>query len=248
MLFFTDKWFRATNDPTFLEWINYHINKSCLQNSNSHFQWSHYLHLEKFYEELTERNFKPTLNSINTIKHLMAIQDGIYPGFTIDNGEDLAGPIKAIQECYLNVYDLKHYAPIVMHPKGFCHDNFPLYYSLLFPTQLEYAKKHNKSSNIMAELREMKILTEALQNCTRENEAYNFNYFHFDEDKFREISPASLIPSSDPRFSNTENYGEKRLFPYNSPFFRGCIQIFCAPRHCEGHTPRHCEERSDEAI
>lgn len=52
-----------------------------------------------------------------------------------------------------------------------------------------------------------------------------YNYYHSDKDKFKEILPISKIATLDNQFTRSLVDKSKYAFPEFGPFFRGCVSI-----------------------
>ncbi len=89
---------------------------------------------------IIKRNLKPTSNQINFVKHLIDIGHGMLPGLKVATDDSLA-PVLLLQDIYQNIYNLKQYAPIMMHTQYYHADRIPVYASMPFPTQLDYCPK-----------------------------------------------------------------------------------------------------------
>jgi hypothetical protein len=224
VLFFTDKWLENPKDNLgFLQLHHYWLQEAWKQSINGRNQMSYDVAWEVFSREVTRRNWKPRAHVINIIKHLLSIGEGIFPGF-IPATDETAAPIKFLQDCYINSYQLKDYAPIIIVPHHLRELTTPVYYSLSLPTQLEHAPKAKNSPTIIGDIRELKMLMNVLINSMSDSH-HHYDFFHCEEDQFGEIQHVSDMPITDPRLMMyPAEYGERR-FPDNSAFLRGCIKI-----------------------
>lgn len=225
VLFFTDKWLEDPKDNLgFLQLHHYWLQQAWKQSINGRNQMSYDVAWEVFSKEVTRRNWKPRAHVINIIKHLLSIGEGIYPGFMPTAEDETAAPVKFLQDCYIHSYQLKDYAPIIIVPHHLRELDVPVYYSLSMPTQLEHAPKVKKSSTIISDIRELKMLMNVLINSMSDSYDH-YDFFHNEEDQFGEIQPVGNMPITDPRLMMYPvPYGERR-FPDNSAFLRGCIKI-----------------------
>lgn len=222
ILFFTKPWLQEK------ELKQYCLEQAWQQSLYSQIQTSFSPLWEDFTKEVTRRNLKPKPYTINTLKHIMAIGTGFFPGFiATNNRNNTALPGEHIQNAYINSYELKKYIPTIMAPAHFNTVNQPVYYSLSIPTLLEYAPQAGNSRSIMADLRELKQLVSILFICLKNNGISNHiscDFFHSDLDNLLEIRPTNKMLSEDKNLIVNNQYLE-RDFADNSPFFRGCIRI-----------------------
>ena len=184
---------------------------------------------EEFSTEVTRRNIKPKPYIINTLKHILALSRGELPGFMpANNLDDSCLPTQAIQEVYLRSYQLKKYYPSIMVPSYFNKTSCPIYYSLSFPTLLEYAPQAGNLRSIMSNMRELKQMLRILLHCYRhanQPQQVTIDFFHSDIDKLSEIRHASEIPSVDECVASIKAKHDDYEFADNSTFFNGCVQI-----------------------
>jgi hypothetical protein len=227
VLYFSNKWAEDNEENV----TNLRLRKYCLaeawrQSFTCRSQMNYDAAWETFAREITRRNLKPKTHIISTIKQLMSISDGVFPGFAIAQ-DDEALPTRIIQDAYIYGYNLKQVAPLIMCPKHLsAHKQRQVYYSLSLPTLLDFAQQASNSRCIMDDMRELKMLIDILQNHMDDNRnSINYSFFHCENDRFGEIMPASKMLDTDSSLvSYPKEYGP-RLFPENSPFFRGCIRI-----------------------
>ena len=93
---------------------------------------------------------------------MIGIGTGGMPAF-VPAQDELAAPISALQNVFVQDYGLKKYAPIIMHLHHFNLDeNRPVYYSLSQPTTAVFSPRSNKSTSNMSDLRHLKDIMDAL--------------------------------------------------------------------------------------
>ncbi len=225
ILFFCNKWLDYRDDELGCVRLHkYWIHEAWNQSFNCRNQMSYDVAWEAFSKEVTRRNWKPKPYLINVIKHLLAIGEGIFPGFTPATNNEIAAPIKFLQDCYVNNYLLKEYAPIIITPHHLREQSIPVYYSLALPSQIEHAPRARNTPSIIGDIRELKMLMKVLLESMNDNHI-SYEFFHSEKDQYGDIKHSSEMPSSDKRLLQyPEEYG-KRKFPDNSAFFRGCVQI-----------------------
>ncbi len=219
ILFFPHSWLVETN--SIYQLTAYYRNcqpQSCL--SQYHFQMD--LCWERFTRAVTERNWMPKPIVTNTLKHLLAISQGIYPGFTLSDSDDYL-PLSLLQTVYRDIYKLNDYPLIIMQPQQINQVNQPLYYSLSLPTLLDYPIISKNKTRMVNNLIELHRLINVLQqtvigiNC-------QYYLFHCTIDISNSIKPAEMLTELDRHFMLSHANLDLR-FPSNSPFFKGCIQI-----------------------
>jgi hypothetical protein len=231
ILFFTKNWFQHTNDK---EWQNfyYYLYRKAWDRSDfwrNQFQWDLIFSIIQ-----KNKNINPSLHYASVARQLIAIASGAVTGFApaIDNS---AGPIDRIITAYKNTYNLFGYPPTLIIPQMFSLTERArsVYYSLNFPTSMEFAFKPRERTSLITELCEIRdllqiyikeLLTNKLNVSNTQIydnlQKVNFNFFHSDQNHHQGILSSQHIVKTDHSFSCNEE-----PFPINSPFFRGCIQI-----------------------
>ena len=225
VLFFCDKWLDYKEDNlACVRLQRYWLYEAWTQSYNCRTQMSYDVSWEAFSKAVTKKNWKPKAYIISILKHLMAIGTGTFPGFIPACDSEIAAPIKFLQDCYINHYLLKEYAPIIMSPHHLSDPNIPVYWSLSLPTQLEYAPRARNTPSVLSDMRELKMLMEVLFSSMKDN-PIQCEFFHCEPDESSKIKPFSDMPMGDKRLMKyPSEYGE-RIFPFNSAFGRGCIRI-----------------------
>lgn len=235
LLFFSNEWFKYKKDKKWQGFFQYLLDKLW---QASAFRRNQVIFDSAFSVAQENKNLKPNPYLADTVKHLVAIGKGAAPAFC-PAINDMAAPIKGLQEVYLEDYGLKKYAPVIMHLHHYssCEDR-PIYYSFQMPTTTIFSPKSRKLSSVMTEMHELKHIMQALISETLEgnlglektplyhlakNTAYE--YYHSDKDKFFEILPITEIVKIGNLFTKTSINNDNYLFPEFGPFFRGCISI-----------------------
>jgi hypothetical protein len=161
---------------------------------------------------------------------------GMMPGFA-PAINDTAGPISRIQQAYNEIYDLD-YAPIIMQPTMFkAGAQQPIYYSLSYPTTVNFSPRSRADSSKLSDLYEIKSLLSKYLHDIRTLELnlddtlmhdlpniVEFDFFHTETKTYRGIHSSSDLPIGDPLFTKTA-YGSNKPFPVNGIFVNGCIRL-----------------------
>ncbi len=234
ILIFTKAWFdkKYRRDQQWRQFDYYLLNTAWLQSSH----WRSRMYFEIIWEafslDIVKRNLRPTQNQINTVKHLIGIGTGIFPGFRPALNDE-AAPVSDLQNVYLEIYGLKEYAPIIMQPWQFLDDqcNEPVYYSLNFPTQLDFISKNIRST--LEELRAIMRLNDTMMSRVKIEEkmifkmmqSLEFNYYHSEPDELNQIKTTGNILKDDKQLSDLISLFKSRKFPTHASFLRGCIAI-----------------------
>lgn len=223
VLFFTKKWTTNINAPHMLPLKMYWLSIAWQQSAKCRLQLDNNIAWEAYIHEVRDQGVKAGPYVINTIKHLSALRDGSYPGFAVAQNEDCI-PLNLIQECYINSYLLKDYCPLIIEPRLLNKANpCSIYYSLSFPTLLEWAPRSRVANNLLNDMRELKLLANIYETTLQENNL--FEYFHNEEDCLGEIKYTGLLPKLDISFVCTHKFKNNCDFSENSIFLRGCIKI-----------------------
>lgn len=221
VLYFGEKWQQLKQERSIeaLKIHHYFLQEAWHQSYNCRNNMSFDMAWELFSKAVSDRNMKPKPLIVNTLKHLLAINDGFYPGYgpAIDES---GAPIHFLKNAYLEIYKIKN-EPTIMEPFHLSKANRPAYYSFQLPSLLENAPgAHGK--NIIIDLRELKILMEMLQASFNEKKL-NFRFFHPNEDLSYGIEDVSKIFATDPNFLAQSITGMS--IAESSPFLKGCVQI-----------------------
>jgi len=231
LLFFGKEWFDHLDDPAWLPFAK-HLYESSWKNTEF---WRNEFLWELVFSLIQKRgNLKPNPYIADTVKHLLSMCIGAYPGFTpaIDNS---VAPISRLQQIYSDIYDLK-YAPIIMQPQYFNKKN-TVYYSLAYPTTISFSPKSKSTANKITELKEIKHLLNKYLEAIKSGDlnlhqiplaqlpkTIGFEYFHTTE--FTDsIQDTTLLFEKDPSFKQAMKNFTQAILPSKSNFLRGCIKI-----------------------
>jgi hypothetical protein len=235
ILFFPKQWFEYKKDMRWAEFYRYLLN---IVWQGSSFRRNQFIFDFAFSLAQENRGLRPNPYIADIVRHLIAIGSGAVPGFTpaID---DSAAPISGLQHIYLDKYELKKYAPVIMHAHYFTpRDQQVGYYSFQMPTTIIFSPRSRKKTSAMRDINEtqhiMEVLfTEILRgNLEVENtplfwlaENIKYNFYHSDKDKSGIILPACKIEQLDTNFTKALVNNNNYMFPEFSSFFKGCISI-----------------------
>jgi len=207
ILFFSDAWFQQRDDTAWFNFRNYLL--ECAWRY-THFWRNKYIWDFIFSCIQASQNLKPNPYVMDTVKHILMMANGVVSGFGVASS-DSVGPINALQQVYRDVYQLKHYAPLIFHSKCFERTlGHAVYYSLQYPTSLEFSPKSRSLASAMENLREVKYVLESVLKevvhgtlYLRDTPLYNlldkvnFDYFHSDVDPYHDIRLSHEIPDED---------------------------------------------------
>lgn len=235
ILFFSKKWFEDMDKKKMQPFALY-IYKTGWKGSEF---WRNKFFLDILLSMLQKQEkLKPTIHIVNTVKYLVTMACGSVSGFApaIDNS---FAPIERIQEAFLDVYKLQDYAPIIMQPYFFDMYNpnaRPVYYSLRFPTSIEFSLKSSEKTTVITELFSVKsLLSRYLYEISRNYfnlkdtvfydiiQKAKYDFFHIDTEKYQGIKENKEIPKEDESFMNKKF--KNKEFPNMNSFLMGCVKI-----------------------
>jgi hypothetical protein len=238
LLFFSEKWFeKIKNDdawrPLYLLMLEKAWKKSAYERNQMFYNLA-------FSGAQANRNLKPNPYLVDTAKHLFMIAAGIVPGFGVIT-DNLCAPISVLQKVYVESYGIRGYIPTMLAPKHFSlfETSEPVYYSLTFPTTLEFSPKSRKISSTIQDLSELRhvvqIFTEEVY-CNKlkvedtiiGNVATNveFEYFHSKPDRHGEIKLTSdMVLGDNNLLKSYDENKSRREFADSGSLIRGCVRI-----------------------
>jgi hypothetical protein len=185
-----------------------------------------------------QENAKQNHYIYDTARHIFDIAVGAFPGLAPTVTSDML-PLEAIQKSLTKSYGLKKYIPTIISPNYFSlEDNYPVYYSLHYPTLRLFSPK--TTTNKKSVLSDIQDLSRALNKFSKRirdaNSIWNGTILqeaaenlHF---KFIHTTPRNGVTITDPkdivdkdhRFLNTLNSNTENLTPsLDGNFFRGCV-------------------------
>lgn len=184
---------------------------------------------------------RPSAYIMDTVKYLLYVGIGFFPGMAPAYQNTLAGPFDEIQKIYLQDYELKYYAPTIMQPILFnMYDvnSFPVYYSLQFPNALEFKPNARARVSIISDMHEIKSLLTRYQNEFL-SEKFNvgntslddifkntkYDYFHTGVELHEGMRNSCEIAEDDTRFLTSYCEETAKNFPDTCSFVKGCIRL-----------------------
>lgn len=184
------------------------------------------------------RNLKPDPYLLDTVKHIFATAAGGIVGFQVALDEQML-PLTLVQNVYDDIYKIKEHTPIIFQPGKFDTElRKTTYYSLQFPTTLEFAPRAKKDSSTLHELLELKhIISTFLAEIEKNGlpvedpmlekvvQEATFQFFHSKPDKFGEINSSSQLLYVDSSIERNLKNNPTKSFPSTGTFARGCITI-----------------------
>lgn len=235
MLFFSNEWFENLHDPAWQDFRLYLLQSAW---DSSEFWRNKFVWDLVFCVIQKNKNLKPNPYVADTVKHILAMSVGATPGF-VPATNDIAAPCKALEEVYADVYNLKEYQSIIMHPHTFSiKEKRPVYYSLQYPSTLEFSPKSKKTANKITDLREVRYVLEKyfegiggevlnIEGTPFQNlvDSVQYDYFHTNTKPYEGIRDCGEIPMEDKAMRSMCSQSRSKSFPSNSSFVRGCVRI-----------------------
>lgn len=237
IIFFSAPWDRAIrSDPAWRKVYDFLLKR----------MWEHTISLKSklyfdpiwadFLFALEREGVKTSAFLSETLKYLLFVSLGVLPAFSpaTDHG---ALPIHAINEAYLNVYQLKKYGPSLMGPAYFDLNQKPayVYHSLQNSSFLEAAPKNRNINNMKKELRNLIALSDYFFQYIRKQKfqwapfenlrQVDWTYFHNEADLDSGIHSSQALAIEDPRFLYGLPEQNSPGFAERSHFVRGCVRI-----------------------
>jgi hypothetical protein len=239
MLFFSDIWIEtAIKDKSWRGFYDHLLSVAWRESQYWRNKSTFDLVWEIFNNELLLKNAKPNLLLSCIVKQIILTGIGILPCLTI-SANDEAAPIKALQDVYINDYNLKKYLPVFMQPHLFSLDDCsPSYYSLQYPNLLETipVSKHLPSIlSVIPDLMQLiKLFREKIMEIWTDKgspintfcEKISCEFYHYMEEKWNGIKHTSEIMQEDERLIHlSQRYKNNQKFPDASSLISGCIKI-----------------------
>jgi hypothetical protein len=240
VLYFSKKWFESLkNDLSWTNLQNYFFKIVWYQSMYWRFSSTLNLMWQQFASIVKRYNVKCGIYQLETLKHLIALGVGALPSFSAQGQFDLLVPIAALQEIFLDIYELD-YVPTIMLPHHLSMDKKgdAGYYSINEPTLIESVPKSREVLNIMQTIRDIQELFEyfkeevmrgvfKVENTPIYDLINNvtFKFIHTAPDPSGQLTISNKLPKIDASLINMpDRYGD-RPFCSTSNFLRGCAQI-----------------------
>ncbi len=237
ILFFSKKWFDHLDDK---EWVNFYYQFYRSIWSGTEFLrnqpiWSliHSLILQHY-------EGRPSAYVCDTVKYLIHVGIGAQPGFAPARNNS-AGPIEGLQKVYKEEYEIRNYLPIIMCPERFRMNKAgtpPVYYSLQFPTAIEFGKSTRARTSLISDLHDIRSLlirysSEILSNQyqtdgTPIHEMFGlveFDYFHNNVDLHSGMRSSKEMANGDNGLLTTLDGETCSEFPDMCSFVKDCIRL-----------------------
>ncbi len=236
ILYFSENWFKHLDDEKWSEFYNYF--------RRSGWGASEFWRNQPIWNlifSLVVQNYesKPNAYIMDTVKYLLNMGIGSMPGLG-PVSDTTVGPFDFIQEVYSNIYEIRHYPPIVIQPQLFDMKNKnanPVYYSLQFPNALEFKPSSRKRASIISDLHEIRSLMKRYESEML-SDKYNidgtslmslfnkvrYDYFH-SAVELHEGMRDSAEMANDIRLRTTLDGKVYNTFPSTCLFGKGCIRV-----------------------
>ncbi len=183
-----------------------------------------------------EKNIKIDPYLSDTIKHLYYLGCGSYQGLVLANS-DLAGPINFLQTVFNNIYNLG-YTPTIMHSNYLTPTSKKnLFYSLQFPTLLEFAPKSQAKATNLDALYYIQHSMGRLKNYILNEKAnlselelyrwannINYSFYHSHPSEDDTVRPVTELVTEEPILQEEQKKFNKPFCETNS-FMRGLIKL-----------------------
>ncbi len=240
LLFFPRRWCEKviSDDMSWVGFSHYLLKKNWLATCfwRKLFYWE--LELSKIIEDQALQLCPFVLS---TVKHLLMISSKGMPGFSplID---DSVAPVSFLQKAFLEGYEIRQ-QPILLgaYSNVYADTEAPQYYSLNFPTMINYFEKKNQRKSLLTDLIKVKDVLlrflSALLVHKQEMEVSGstsihqvvavteFDFFHLDEIVEESIySACTLYEDRGFKLAQKAHFTHLPLTE-RSAFFHGCVRI-----------------------
>lgn len=234
VFFFTSGWFEDSG-PDWAYFRNQLMKMGWQQTQYIRQEHAYSFMWEMLMEAISQSKLKPTPYQMDTVKHLISMHFGAYPGFVPSDASGLAGPTQYLQDVFVQVYGLNGVLPTMMEPAIMRGGEETVYYSLSHPTMPEGA--HLKSPRGIVQ--DVISIREILQLFDAQVQQYQYaqnqhmitlpkyTFYHTTHADAR-LQKFTDIIKADPKFVSAQLAFPEHKFSEHSPFGRGCIQIQAA--------------------
>ncbi len=237
ILCFSSAWFQHWQEAHWQGLKNLFLQEAW---ESSQFWRNQYVWNLTFTRIQTNKRISPSPFIDHFVRHLFTVAVGALPGFA-PALDDQWGPIAYLEKIYAEIYQLRHYQPIFMHPHAFLShekNTRSVYLSMQYPSALEMPPRQTHRLSALEDLTAIYHLLQAYQDqlsaehlkiCTtplsKLSENAKFNFYHSLETARTFIRNSQTLPSINADFSQQKPLFSQRAFPTDSSFFRGCIEI-----------------------
>jgi hypothetical protein len=235
VLYFSAEWFRHLDDPAWREFQRYLYQMAW----NGSEYWRNQFIWNLAFSIIQEKqHIKPNAFVADTIKHLFATSIGAIPGFApaID---DTNAPVSYLQQMFRDVYQIEPYVPIIMQPHYHMlgsEQSRPVYYSLEYPTNIEFSPKSRALSSKITDLCHVRSLINKYYSEIKLNylnvdntplvdvvKHVQFDFYHTKSEQYQDMQNTQHLFQEDKTFSVTQLADE--VFPLSSNFVCGCVRV-----------------------
>ena len=237
ILFFSASWFDHLEDAKWKNFYDYFRNSIWC---DAGLTINHVIWNLVFSLILKDYEIRPSAYILDTVKYLLYMSVGAFTGLAPAR-DNTGGPFETIQRIYLEDYELKNYAPVIIQPVVFNTDELsasPGYYSLQNPIAFEFKQNSRVKTSIISDLHEIRNLIiryEKEVSTKKFNleqtvlgtvfDNVQFDYFHNNVELHQGMRNSIDIFQEDPSFSTTIDGRKFNEYPDNSSFVRGCVRL-----------------------
>lgn len=237
ILFFSKKWFDHLDDKAWAPFY-YYLHRLVWGGTEP---WRNQPIWNLIFSLILQKyEAKPSAYVCDTVKCLMNIAIGAQSGFAPARN-NIGGPIEGLQKIYQEEYGLKNYPPIIMSPAQFEMKNAnatPAYYSLQFPTAMEFGKSSRIRTSLISDLHDIRALflrykhdilsNKYLTQDTPVHDLFNLvdlDYFHNNVELHPGMRSSKDMARGDDGLLTTLDGEEYKDFPDMCAFVKGCIRL-----------------------
>lgn len=226
ILYLSAAWFKNQNNLAFQSLKGYFLQEAWHQSYNCRRQFELNVSWENSLKWMSERNIYLSPRVSSHVKQLYLIAENIFPGMVFaKQKEDWAAPVNLITHIYQDIYQLKHYDPLITHANHIEHSN-PVYYSLRYPNYFESHIPMKSTPRLAEEISMLANIIGMIKYTKHFNIKPEFNFYHFGKENTPPVYSADHLIKSNPDLNQfIKNKKSGAEFPVNSTFFHGCVEI-----------------------
>ena len=188
---------------------------------------------------LKDYESRPNAYIMDTAQYLLNMGVGAFTGLGPAR-DTIAGPWDLVQHAYTEVYEVKHYPPIIIQPQLFDTKNLaapPVYYSLQFPNATEFKPSTRVKVSIISDLHEIRSLMRRYERDLSSNkfnlqgtslhtlfDYVQYDYFH-SATELHEGMQGTEEMASDVYLRTTVDGKVHDAFPASCLFGKGCARL-----------------------